>query len=131
MSSILTDTKKVLSIADEYEAFDLDIMLHINSVFATLNELGLGPEEGFMIGDKNAEWSDFIDDDIGLTSVKTYVCLRVRLLFDPPQTSYLIAALERQIDELTWRLSTKREATGWIDPDPPVLTDNIYDGGEP
>lgn len=131
MSSILTDTKKILGIAEEYTAFDQDIITHINSVFVILNGLGVGPEEGFDISDKTAVWTDFLGDDKRLNSVRSYVYLRVRLLFDPPQTSFHIAALENQYKELEWRLSIQRESTAWIDPDPTPVQDVIYDGGEP
>jgi hypothetical protein len=121
--SILTSVKKILGIAEDYEAFDVDILMHINSVFSTLNQLGIGPADGFMIEDASATWDDFIPDDPRFNSVKTYVCLRVRLLFDPPTTSYLITALENQFRELEWRLNVVREGDSWTDPDPaPVPT---------
>lgn len=131
MSSILTDTKKILGIAEEYTAFDQDIITHINSVFVILNGLGVGPEEGFDISDDTAVWTDFLGDDKRLNSVKSYVYLRVRLLFDPPQTSFHISALENQYKELEWRLSIQRESVAWIDPDPAPVQDVVYDGGEP
>ena len=131
MSSILTDTKKILQIADEYTAFDPDIIMHINSVFTILNGIGIGPEEGFDISDETAEWTDFLGDDKRLNSVKTYVYLRVRLLFDPPQTSFLIAAIEKQYQELEWRLNVQRESVEWINPIPEPVHDTVYDGGAP
>lgn len=129
--SILISTKKVLGIAEDYTVFDLDIITHINTAFSTLTQLGVGPAEGFMIEDETAVWTDFdpIDDDRLYNSVKSYVFLRVRQLFDPPSTSYLIAAFDRQIQELEWRLNVYREETGWEDPDPhPVYIEDIYDG---
>jgi hypothetical protein len=120
-TSILTSTKNVLGIAEDYTVFDLDIITHINTAFSTLTQLGVGPVNGFMIEDETAVWDDFIAGDDQYNSVKTYVYLRVRMLFDPPQTSYLIAATERQIEQLEWRLNVHREETGWTDPDPPVL----------
>lgn len=119
--SILTSTKKILGIEEDYTAFDLDILTHINSVFSTLTQLGLGPENGFMIEDADAVWADFLGDDPQLNAVKTYVYLRVRLLFDPPTTSYLIAALQAEREQLEWRLSAYRESTGWVDPDPEII----------
>jgi hypothetical protein len=117
--SILKSTKKILGITDDYTVFDLDILTHINSSFSTLTQLGVGPAAGFMIEDDTAVWADFIGtDDIQYNSVKSYVFLRVRQLFDPPSTSYLISAVERQILELEWRLNVHREETGWTDPDP-------------
>jgi hypothetical protein len=134
--SILTSTKKVLNIDESYTAFDEDIKLHINSVFVTLVQLGLGPTNGFMIEDADAVWTDFIGADLNLNSVKTYVYLRVRLLFDPPTTSYLIDAFNKQIVELEWRLNIHREATAWIDPFSTLPhdysdEDYIIDGGSP
>jgi hypothetical protein len=124
--SILNSTKKILGIAEDYTVFDLDIITHINSAFSTLTQLGVGPAEGFMIEDATAVWSDFIGDDIQYNSVKSYVFLRVRLLFDPPATSYLIAAYEKQIQELEWRLSVLREGTEWTG----ELIPNVLDGGD-
>lgn len=136
--SILTSTKKVLGIADDYTAFDLDIITHINSAFTTLTQLGVGPPAGFMINDASTEWADFIGEDVQYNSVKSYVFLRVRLLFDPPSTSYLITAFDKQIQELEWRLSVHREGLEWVDPDPPPVYpegpygDPVYiDGGGP
>jgi hypothetical protein len=80
----------------------------------------VGPAQGFMIEDDTATWEDFLTDDLQLNSVKTYVYLRVRMLFDPPTTSYLLDAAKQQIQELEWRISVHREETGWVDPSPPV-----------
>jgi hypothetical protein len=118
-TSILTGTKKILGLAEDYTAFDHDVITHINTAFSTLTQLGVGPAEGFMIEDDTAVWTDFIIDDLQYNSVKTYVYLRVRMLFDPPGTSFVITALNEQIKELEWRLNIHREETGWTDPDPP------------
>lgn len=124
--SILNSTKKILGIEAAYTAFDLDILMHINSVFSTLNQLGIGPEAGFMIEDSSATWATFLGSDMTLNSVKTYVYLRVRLLFDPPTTSYLIEALQKQVSELEWRLNVQRES---LLVDTPVPTDpTLWDG---
>lgn len=119
-TSILDSIKKILGLAPDYTVFDVDIILHINSVFTTLTQLGIGPGEGFMIEDNTATWDQFIADDLELNSVKTYVFLRVRMLFDPPQTSYLISATNDQIRELEWRLNVHREGLMWNDPNPPA-----------
>ena len=108
-SSILTSTKKVLGLAEDYTAFDLDIITHINTAFSTLTQLGVGPAEGFMIEDDTSVWSDFIEDDLQYNSVKSYVYLKVRFLFDPPSTGYLVSSYENQIKELEWRLNVHRE----------------------
>lgn len=119
-TSILNSTKKILGLDPEYTVFDLDIITHINSVFSTLAQLGVGPVDGFMIEDAEAEWTDFIGDDPKVNMVKTYVYLKVRQWFDPPQTSYLLSALDAQSQQLEWRLNVNREETEWVDPDPPV-----------
>jgi len=119
--SILNSVKKVLGIAAEYLAFDQDIMMHINTALATLTQLGVGPATGFTVDGVDDDWSDFVDPtDHQYNAVKSYVFLRVRMLFDPPQTSYLINAQNDQIKELEWRLNVHREETGWVDPDPDV-----------
>ena len=120
-TSILTSTKKILGIATDYTVWDLDIITHINSAFSTLTQLGVGPADGFAIDDETANWADFIGDDVELHSVKTYIYLRVKLLFDPPATSFAIKAMEDQISGLEWRLNVHREETEWVDPDPPVI----------
>ena len=111
MESILTSIKKMLGISEEYEHFDADIIMHINSVFMTLNQLGVGPSEGFYIEDDEAYWTDYISDLVKLQAVKTYVYLQVRLLFDPSSLgSATLAAYERQIRELEWRLNVAAES---------------------
>jgi len=105
--SILTSTKKILGLAEDYTAFDLDVVTHINSVFLTLNQLGVGPVNGFMIEDAEALWTDFVGTNVKLNAVKTYVYLRVRLMFDPPANSYLITSMEKQVQELEWRLNVE------------------------
>lgn len=110
MESILTSIKKLLGIAEEYTQFDADIIMHINSVFTTLTQLGVGPSEGFYIEDEAAEWKDFIPDFNKLQAVKTYMYLKVRLLFDPSSLgASTLAAYERQIQELEWRLNVSAE----------------------
>jgi len=119
----LTDVKKVLGIDDTYTAFDVDIMLHINTIFSVLEQLGLGPEGGYMISSKDDTWDAFLGTDLRLNSVKTYMYLRVRLLFDPPATSYAMAAMKEQYEELEWRLNVTREGDSWTSPvpTPPIL----------
>ena len=105
MDSILTSIKKLLGIAEEYTQFDEDIIMHINTVFLNLTQLGVGPEEGFLIEDDVASWEDFINDNTQLQAVKTYVYLKVKLLFDPPLSSSVIESMNRMIAELEWRLN--------------------------
>lgn len=108
-ASILKSTKKVLGLSDSYTVFDQDIIVFINASLSIIAQLGLGPVGGFFIEDDAAAWND-----IGLVPeqthlLKTYVHLKVKMQFDPPGTSYLIAAMEKQISEFEWRLSVFRE----------------------
>lgn len=105
MESILTSIKKLLGITEEYTQFDDDIIMHINSVFLNLSQLGVGPEEGFTIEDDYATWEDYIGDDMNLQAVKSYIYLKVKLLFDPPLSSAVIESTNRMIAELEWRLN--------------------------
>lgn len=104
MESILTSIKKLLGISAEYEHFDQDLVMHINSVFMTLNQLGVGPEEGFSISDEDAIWRDFLKDKKLLEAVKSYMYLKVRLLFDPPASSTVMESMNRMANEFEWRL---------------------------
>lgn len=132
IQSILTSVKKTLGLDESYTAFDEDILMHINSTFGTLNQLGIGPEFGFAIEDADATWDAFIGTDPRLNSVKTYVCLCVRILWDRIEPGYLLEALKQQKLEYEVRLNMYREETKWINPfgltaEPPV----VIDGGAP
>lgn len=105
MNSILTSIKKLLGLPEDYECFDQDIIIHINSAFATLNQLGVGPKDGFVITDKNSVWSEFTSNNLQIESVKSYVYLSVRLIFDPPTSGILSDSLTRQKEEIGWRLN--------------------------
>lgn len=110
MDSILTSIKKLLGIEKEYEHFDPDIIMHINSVFTDLTQIGVGPAEGFIIEDDTSVWEEFIGNQIiSIESVKTYTYLRVKLVFDPPLSSAVIASMERQIEKLEWRINVAVE----------------------
>lgn len=110
MESILISIKKLLGIPEDQTNFDTDIIIHINSVFMILTQMGVGPEEGFVIADNFPQWTDFIPDDgPNLELVKTYVYLKVRLLFDPPASSTVLASIEKLISEFEWRLHVKAE----------------------
>ena len=109
MESILTSIKKLLGIEEEYTVFDPDIIMHINTVFMTLTQLGVGPSEGFIIEDKFAEWTDFVPDVTKHQAIKTYIYLKVRLIFDPPTSSAVIEAMNRTISECEWRLNIGAE----------------------
>ena len=107
--SILKSTKKILGLDADYTPFDLDVITHINAAFSLLNQLGVGPVEGFSIEDDSASWSDFDVPSNQLHLIKTYVYLKVRILFDPPGTSFLLEAANNQIKEYEWRLNVFRE----------------------
>lgn len=107
--SILTGTKKSLGLEESYTAFDPDIVMHINSVFSTLADLGLGPLEGYAIEDKETLWSDYLGTSPRLSVVKSYMYLRVRLLFDPPQVGFVLTAMKEQITEMEYRINLIRE----------------------
>ena len=111
MESILTSIKKLLLVPEEYEQFDADIIMHINSAFMNLTQLGVGPSTGFYIMDKSTEWADFTTDLTKPQAIKTYIYLKVRLVFDPASLgSATLAAYERQISELEWRLNLVAES---------------------
>lgn len=112
MESILTSVKKMLGITEEYEHFDADLIMHINSVFMILNQLGVGPSKGFGITDKFAIWEDFLQGGENLESVKTYVYMKVKLLFDPPMSSAVMESMKQMISELEWRLNVQSELNG-------------------
>lgn len=107
MESILTSIKKMLGIDEEYTHFDADIIMHINSVLMILTQLGVGPTEGFVIEDDTSTWTDFIPqiNTAQLNAVKSYVYMKVKLMFDPPLSSSVIESTNRQISELEWRLN--------------------------
>lgn len=102
--SILTSIKKMLGIEEEYTHFDPDIIMHINSVFMTLFQLGIGPK-GFTISDDEATWSDYISNIDELQAIKPYIYAKVRLAFDPPSSGTLIDLMKHQIAEMEWRLN--------------------------
>lgn len=104
MESVLTSIKKTLGIVEEYTHFDADLIMHINSVLSILNQIGVGPSEGFSIEDKEDAWTDFIPQSPKLEFVKSYVYMKVKLLFDPPISSAAIDSINRLISELEWRI---------------------------
>jgi hypothetical protein len=121
-NSILDSTKKQLNLDPDYDVFDLDLIMHINGGLTTLNQLGIGPAEGFAIAGSDEKWDAFLGSNNPLLSnVKTYVYLRVRILFDPPTSGFTLDAFKQQIQELEWRISVQRETTDWVDPDPVVV----------
>ena len=119
MDSILSSIKKLLGIDESYEHFDGDIIFHINSALMALTQIGVGPEEGFSISDKTATWNNFIGTD-KLESAKLYIFCKVRLGFDPPSSSFVLEAIERQAKELEWRLNVQVDK-----PVPEVIVEEV------
>ena len=104
MESILNSVKLNIGISSTDTHFDSDIILHINSVFSILHQMGVGPDKTFSIVDDTAIWDDFLDDD-NYNEVKTYMYLKVKKIFDPPANSNILNAINEQIEELEWRLN--------------------------
>lgn len=132
--SILNSIKKTLLLSENVNDFDISILMHINSALSTLTQIGVGPSQGFEVENSEQVWSDFIGNDNRLNSVRTYIYLRVRLLFDPPNTSFAIEAIKQEIQQLEWRLNVVREETEWDNPNPPSTPDEDdfdLDGGTP
>ena len=102
--SILKTIKQLIGCPDDFEQFDLDLMIHINSAFATLTQLGVGPKEGYRINGPGNVWSEFETDDQKISLLKDYVYIKTRLLFDPPTTGSLMDSLKEQLKEMEWRL---------------------------
>ena len=105
--SILNSIKALLGPDSDYTVFDPDIIIFINGAFSTLTQLGIGPKEGFKITGADETWEDFIGDVLDLESVKTFVYLKVRILFDPPSSSFVLDAMQKECDELAWRLNVE------------------------
>lgn len=128
--SILNNTKHILGLAAGYSPFDHDVLTHINSTFSILDQLGIGPEGGYFIESNEETWDDYVEaSDLPanqLNLVRTYLYLKVRMLFDPPTTSYLIDSMNKQIAEHEHRLNTFREVIKqqeWNDAHPEVLVE--------
>lgn len=118
--SILKSVKKMCGIDPSLTVFDDVILMHTNAVFSDLEQIGVGPVGGFMIEDDVPTWGDLLGDDPRWSSVKSYVYFRVRLMFDPPQTQYLVNSFDEQVKKMEWRLNVTREGDSWIDPSLPA-----------
>lgn len=106
MDSILNTTKKLLGIQESDTNFDDILVTHINSVFAILNQLGVGPKNGFYINGSEEKWSDFISEEGNLLkNIQTYMYMKVRLVFDPPTMSAVLSALKESIAEYESRIN--------------------------
>ena len=114
--SILMTIRKLVC-GDPYaDHFDTDLLVHINACFSILNQLGVGPENGFVVTDETQSWSSYIADNYRLNMVKTYVTLKVKKIFDPPLTSSVLEAMDKEISQLEWRLNVA------VDPVKPTST---------
>lgn len=131
--SILVSTKKNVGLAEDYQAFDSDIIMYINSALSSLSQLGVGPEGGYQITGAEETWESLLGGDPRLNNVKTYVTLKVKMLFDPPTTGYLMTAMEKNLQEHEFRINVQREAVIWRSPE--IVDDEdvvlILDGGTP
>lgn len=131
IESILNSVKKNLGVPDDYTVYDPDILMHINSAFFTVTQIGIGVEGGFRVEDSDATWADFLGTSPRWDAVRTYTFLRVKTLFDPPGTSFLLAAMQRQIEEFETRFSYERERTDWTPPTSETTpTEDVIDGGD-
>lgn len=110
MESILTSIKKLLGIAEEYAHFDADIIMHINTAFMTLSQIGIGPEKGYSISSDLDTWADFMGDQTNIEAVKTFVYIKVKMVFDPPTSSFVMDAMNRQAEEYLCRLNYQAES---------------------
>lgn len=113
--SILDYVKKLLGIQKEYTYFDPDVIYGINAAFAVLTQLGVGPEVGFMVSDSSAKWNEFVQDVSQLSLIKEYVCLKTRLLFDPPANNVLLEAYNKTASEYEWRIYVASDDSCRID----------------
>lgn len=107
--SILDTIKNMLGLDSEYDAFDVELINYINSAFFVLSQLGIGPSEGFFISGQSEIWSDYVDSKSNLKAIQTFIKLKVQLLFDPPSNSFVVDAINKQMDELIWRLCLEAE----------------------
>lgn len=129
--SILKSTKKYLQIGVDDDSFDPDVIMHINTVFSTLNQLGVGLPDGFVVEDDTTKWDDFMPmatHKAQVSRIKGYIWVSTRLLFDPPEMQPLLTALQGQKTELEFRLSVDREDAEWQDP---AVAVDVVDGGDP
>ena len=111
MDSILTSIKKLLGITAEYKQFDPDLIIHINSVFLILKQLGIGPDQGFSISGEYETWDQFLPEGSeNFEAVKSYMYIKVKLLFDPPTSSAVMEAMNRIASEYEWRLNVEAES---------------------
>lgn len=112
--SILDSEKKLLGLDADYDVFDDDLVIHINSIFGTLHQLGVGPSQQLVITDNTTTWGEYTTNSEEIYEVRTYVYLRLRLLFDPPSSGFVFSGIESQARELEWRLMVKADEVKWV-----------------
>lgn len=111
MDNILQSIKKALTgVTEEYDAFDDQILLFINGAISTLSQIGIGPEDGFFVATSDSEWSEYLDNERLLPMVKQYITDRVKLSFDPPASSFVLSAIEKDLDRLEWRIKVMTDS---------------------
>lgn len=114
--SILVTIKKMLGLEDEYTPFDVDIIIHINTALMTLTQMGVGPKDGYEVTDYDQTWTDFLGDMVKmLGAVKTYIYLQVKMVFDPPNNSFVMDAYKQQCEQLLFRLNVNAESQQKMD----------------
>jgi hypothetical protein len=121
--SILDTTKLQVKIDPEDDSYDVELIMHINSIFFILTQLGVGPKSGFSISGKEEQWSEFIGVD-QIAAVRTYMGLKTKLIFDPPATGPATEAMERQAGQMEWRLNLQMEEVKW-DAQQPIFSPNM------
>lgn len=113
MESILTSIKKLIGITEDYTHFDTDLIIQINTAFMYLSQIGIGSDNGFSISDETTTWSDYLpEDDKNFEAVKTYIYLKTKLIFDPPQSSSVMESMKQTLSEIEWRLNVETEQKG-------------------
>lgn len=112
--SILTSIKKLMGLTEEYDAFDQDILILINSVLFELEQIGVKAKEGFVLSDKTAVWSDYSDDNRLLNALKPYIYMKTKITFDPPTSSGALDSMNRIIDRFEWRINLYADTGGTV-----------------
>lgn len=112
--SILTSIKKLMGLTEEYDAFDQDILILINSVLFELEQIGVKAKDGFVLSDKTAVWSDYSDDNRLLNALKPYIYMKTKLTFDPPTSSVALDSMNRIIDRFEWRINLYADTGGTV-----------------
>lgn len=117
-TSILKTVRDVSGLNKEDDTFDLELITYVNGAFSNLQQMGIGPADGFSIEDDTASWTDFVSEDALIKNLRTYICLSVKLLFDPPTTSFVLNMFKEQIDEQAWRLNLMEQTAPPAEPVP-------------